>query len=138
MTYGNIEPAFADRILNSSYNLAKQAVLHYTNQNVEIEKSIFEIPIPPGSKEIISIINLLINNYPHSLIFPQVCDVILTEIFLKQNKPKGILKKIYPTIEINLAYGIVMRFLSNLSKIKACPEYIIDSIALSLTKIRNR
>jgi len=54
LTYGSLEPRYAERILNSAFNLTRQAVVHYTNRNVDIDKSLFEMPVPPGTEDIMA------------------------------------------------------------------------------------
>jgi hypothetical protein len=59
LTYGNLEPQYADRILNSAYNMTRQAVLHYTNRFVDIDRELFSMPPPPNTEEIITFVDEL-------------------------------------------------------------------------------
>lgn len=128
LTYGSIEPRYAERILQSAYNLARQSVLHYTNKEVEIDKSIFEMPASPGTDGILSLINGILSAYPTSLMLPQTCDFLLTELFTKQYNAKGLLRKIFPLHTLTGPVDLVRWYLKVLIDIDACPNYILDTL----------
>ena len=128
LTYGSIEPRYAERILQSAYNLARQSVLHYTNREVEIDKSIFEMPASPGTDGILAIVNGILSSYPGSLKLPQACDLLLTELFTKQYKAKGLLKKIFAQHSLVNLVDLVRWYLKVLIGIGACPNYILNSL----------
>jgi len=128
LTYGSIEPRYADRILQSAYNLARQSVLHYTNKEVEIDKSIFEMPISPGAEGILTLVNGILSAYPISLKLPQICDFLLSELFTKQYKAKGLLRKIFSQHTLTEPVGLVRWYLKVLIDIDACPNYILETL----------
>lgn len=128
LTYGSIEPRYAERILQSAYNLTRQSVLHYTSQEVEIDKSIFEMPISPGTDGILDIVDGILLNYPMSLKLPQTCDFLVTELFTKQYKAKGLLKKIFPQHTLAPIVDLVRWYLRALVDIEACPVYILEAL----------
>lgn len=128
LTYGSIEPRYAERILQSAYNLTRQSVLHYTNQKVEIDKSIFEMPPPPGADGILSIVNGILHAYPVSLKLPQTCDFLLSELYIKQYKAKGLLRKIFPQYVLSTLVVLVRWYLKVLIDVGACPDYVLDTL----------
>lgn len=128
LTYGSIEPRYAERILQSAYNLARQSVLHYTNKEVEIDKSIFEMPTSPGTEGILTLVNGILYNYPTSLKLPQTCDFLLSELFTKQYKAKGLLRKIFPHHTLTEPVDLVRWYLKVLIDIDACPNYILETL----------
>lgn len=128
LTYGSIEPRYAERILQSAYNLARQSVLHYTNKEVEIDKSIFKMPTSPGTEGILTLVNGILSAYPISLKLPQICDFLLSELFTKQYKAKGLLKKIFPQHTLTAPVDLVRWYLKVLIDIDACPNYILETL----------
>lgn len=128
LTYGSIEPRYAERILQSAYNLARQSVLHYTNKEVEIDKSIFEMPTSPGTEGVISLVNGILSTYPTSLRLPQTCDFLLSELFTKQYKARGLLRKIFPQHTLTRSVDLVRWYLKVLIDIEACPKYIMETL----------
>lgn len=128
LTYGSIEPRYAERILQSAYNLARQSVLHYTNKEVEIDKSIFEMPTSPGTEGILTLVNGILSAYPISLKLPQTCDFLLSELFTKQYKAKGLLRKIFPQHTLTAPVDLVRWYLKVLIDIDACPNYILETL----------
>jgi len=128
LKYGSIEPRYAERILQSAYNLARQSVLHYTNKEVEIDKSIFEMPTSPGTEGVLDLINGILSNYPISLKLPQTCDFLLSELFTKQYKAKGLLRKIFPQQTLAAPVDLVRWYLKVLIDNDACPKYILETL----------
>jgi len=128
LTYGSIEQRYADRILQSAYNLTRQSVLHYTNKEVEIDKSIFEMPTAPGTDEIVAIVDGILSTYPLSLNLPQICDLLISELFTKQYKAKGLLKKVFPQHTLFNRVELVRWYLKILVDSDACPSYILDTL----------
>jgi hypothetical protein len=128
LTYGNLEPQYADRILNSAYNMTRQAVQHYTHQFVDIDKSLFLMPVPPGTDGIIGFVDDLLSAYPASLSFPQICDLILFEVFTKRKEARGWLKRIFPQSNLAVRVDVIRRFIAMLVSIGACPAYVQDIV----------
>lgn len=128
LTYGNIEPRYAERFLQSAYNLARQSVLHYTNKEVEIDKSLFEMPTPPGTEGILSLVDGILSTYPISLTLPQTCDLLLSELFTKKYEAKGLLRKIFPQITLSAPVDLVRWYLQVLIDMDACPKYILETL----------
>lgn len=133
LKYGNIEPHYAERVMNSAYNLAQQAILHYASKDIRIEKSLFSIPTPPGGNELISFINKLILSYPRSITFPQMCDLILFERFTKNRDAKGWLKRIFPHSDLSARFELVREYLKFLIDIGACPKYVFECVEQPIT-----
>ena len=52
--------------------MTRQAVQHYTHKFVDIDKSLFSMPVPPGTDEIVAMVDDLMATYPSSLTFPQI------------------------------------------------------------------
>jgi hypothetical protein len=128
ITYGNLEPQYADRILNSAYNMTRQAVQHYTHKFVDIDRSLFSMPTPPGTDELVSIVDALLASYPACLSFPQICDLMLFEVFTKRKEAGGWLKRIFPQSDLSARVEMVRWFLATLISIAACPAYVPDMI----------
>jgi hypothetical protein len=129
LRYGNLEPRYAERILNSAYNMTRQAVQHYTHKFVDIDKSLFSMPVPPGTNLIIEFVDDLLATYPASLSFPQICDLILFEVFTKRKEARGWLKRIFPQSELTARVDLVFRFIAMLVSIGACPAYLPESFS---------
>jgi hypothetical protein len=128
ITYGNLEPQYADRILNSAYNMTRQAVQHYTHKLVDIDRSLFSMPVPPGTNELVDLVDALLGLYPASLSFPQICDLMLFEVFTKRKEARGWLKRIFPQSDLPARVEMVRRFLGMLVSIGACPAYLPDTV----------
>jgi len=128
VTYGNLEPQYADRILNSAYNMTRQAVQHYTHKFVDIDRSLFSMPEPPGTDEVIDIVDALLGSYPACLSFPQICDLVLFEVFTKRKEARGWLKRIFPQSDLSARVEMVRKFLGILVSIGACPAYLPDIV----------
>jgi len=103
LTYGNLDPKYAERILESAYNLARQSVPHYTNHVVDLDRQVFSMPEPPGTYELIGFLEILLRAYPACLILPQVCDYILMERFTKRREMRRVLRKMFPQATLNVS-----------------------------------
>jgi hypothetical protein len=128
VTYGNLEPQYADRILNSAYNMTRQAVQHYTHKFVDIDKSLFSMPVPPGTDQMVAMVDDLLATYPSSLNFPQICDLILFEVFTKQKEARGWLRRIFPQSDLPARVEAVRNFIGALVAMGACPGYVLDAV----------
>lgn len=128
ITYGNLEPQYADRILNSAYNMTRQAVQHYTHKFVDIDRSLFSMPVPPGTDELVDTVDALLGSYPACLSFPQICDLMLFEVFTKRKEARGWLKRIFPLSDLSARVEMVRKFLGTLVSIGACPAYLSDIV----------
>jgi hypothetical protein len=126
LSYGNLNPKYAERILESAYNLARQSVFHYTNRTVDIDRQVFSMPEPPGTNELVALIDTLVRSYPASLIFPQVCDYLLLERFTKHKETRRVLRRIFPQSTLGITISLVQKFVSALVSSGACPSYIED------------
>lgn len=123
-TYGNLDPKYAERILGSAYNLARQSVFHYTNQVVDIDRQVFSMPEPPGTTELVEFVEALVRTYPASLPFPQVCDYMLFERFTKRRETRRILRRIFPQSTLATTIALAQKFVAALISFGACPRYI--------------
>jgi hypothetical protein len=132
LTYGNVDPQSAERVLASAYNLTRQTVFHITNKHVD---AYFRMPVPPGTAQILAAVERILKLHPVSLSFPQVTDILLTEVFVKENRAKGWLKRIFPGSDLNARLSLTRDFLSLLIDAAACPRYVLDS--LSATTVEN-
>jgi hypothetical protein len=122
--YGNLNPKYAERILESSYNLARQAVFHYTNRMVDIDRQVFSMPEPPGTTESVTLFETLVQNYPASLTFPQICDYLLFERFTKRRETRRLLRRMFPQATLSTTIALSQKFVSTLVSFGACPKYI--------------
>lgn len=129
LKYGNVDPKFAERMMNSAFNLTRQAILHYTKQVQDIDRKVFEVPLPPGTKEVLSIMDLILRSYPRSLSLPQICDLLLFEVFVKENRNKGWLKRIYPQHDLGARVEVVRGYLGLLAQSGACPPEIVQALS---------
>lgn len=129
LTYGNLDPRYADRILNSAYNMTRQAVLHYTHKFVDIDRGLFSMPVPPGTDPIIEFVDDLLATYPASLSFPQICDLVLFEAFTKQKEGRGWVRRIFPQPGLSVRVELVFRFIAMLVSIGACPSYLAEGLS---------
>ncbi len=131
LIYGNLNPKYAERILESAYNLSRQSVLHYTNQRVDLDRQLFSMPEPPGTDGLIGFLETLVKGYPPSLIFPQVLDYILLERFTKRKEMRRVLRRMFPQAALGASIGLAQQFLSTLVSIGACPSYIEEIFSRS-------
>jgi hypothetical protein len=129
LKYGNVDPKFAERMMNSAFNLTRQAVLHYTKQVQDIDRKLFEVPLPPGTKEVLSIMDLILRSYPRSLTLSQICDLLLFEVFVKENRNKGWLKRIYFQHDLGPRVEVVRDYLGLLAQSGACPPEVVQALA---------
>jgi hypothetical protein len=128
LTYGNLDPRYADRILNSAYTMTRQAVLHYTHKFVDIDRSLFSMPVPPGTEAISHFVDEMLAIYPSSLSFPQICDLILFEAFTKRKETQGWVRRIFQQNGVSARVELVFKFISVLTSIDACPAYIAEGL----------
>jgi hypothetical protein len=135
--YGNLDPKLAERVLKSAYNLTRQAVLHYANKNIEIDEKLFQIPLPPGSDAVLGSVDAILGLYPISLNLPQICDLVLGEVYLKGNRSRGWLRRIFPQTDLALRLDLLKRYLTFLVNAGACPEEVLDAILLSESELRD-
>jgi hypothetical protein len=129
LKYGNVDPKFAERMMNSAFNLTRQAVLHYTKQMQDIDRKVFEIPLPPGTKEVLSIVDLILRSYPRSLTLSQICDLLLFEVFVKENRNKGWLKRLYFQQDLGARVEVARDYLGLLAHSGACPPEVVQALA---------
>ncbi len=129
LTYGNLDPKYAERILESAYNLSRQSVLHYTNQTVDLDRQVFSMPQPPGTDQLFVFLEVLLKGYPASLIFPQVTDYFLQERFLKRKDMRRLLRRMFPQVTLGASIALAEQFLKMLVSIGACPPYIEEIFA---------
>jgi hypothetical protein len=129
LRYGSVDAKFAERMMNSAFNLTRQAVLHYTDRVQDIDRKVFEVPTPPGTQEVLSIISLILREYPRSLNLPQICDLMLAEVFVKENRNKGWLRRVYPNNDLAPRVEIVKEYLRLLTQSGACPPDVLKALA---------
>ncbi len=87
------------------------------------------MPVPPGTDPIVEFVDDLLATYPASLSFPQICDLILFEVFTKRKEARGWLKRIFPQSELTARVELVFRFIAMLVSINACPAYLPESLS---------
>lgn len=129
LKYGDVDPKFAERMMNSAFNLTRQAILHYTKQVQDIDRKVFEVPLPPGTKEVLSIIDLILRSYPRSLSLSQICDLLLFEVIVKESRNKGWLKRIFPQHDLGMRLDVAREYLGLLAQSGACPQEIVHALA---------
>lgn len=128
LKYGNLDSRFAERILNSAFNLTRQAIFHYTGKNYDVDRTLFQIPVPPGAAQIHSIIDEILRRYPTSLNLPQICDLLLMEVYVKDNRNSGWLKRVFPQTDVVTRVDLLRTFLKHLVEAGACPEEVFQSL----------
>src|SRR5262249_808624 len=131
LTYGSLDPKFAERILNNAYTITRQAVLHITDKPIEIDRAFFQMPIPPGAEQVKIIVNEILKTYPLSLMFPQFTYLLLSEVFLKQRRTGGWLRRIFPFGDIVSRLELTKFFLKQLCDAEACPTFLLDHLQIS-------
>jgi hypothetical protein len=134
-TYGNLNPKYAERILESAYNLARQSVFHYTSRAVDIDRQVFSMPEPPGTTELVNIIEALVREYPASLTLPQVCDYLLFERFTKRRETRRLLRRMFPQSTLGATIALSQKFVSALVSFGACPRYIEEAFSRPETDV---
>jgi len=128
LTYGNLEPQYAERIMNSAYNITKQAVQLYTRRMIDIDKSLFTMPAPPSVDQVVRIVDELLASYPLSLTFPQICDLVTFEAFVKRSEWRSSVRRIFPLSDLAIRVEAVRKYLGTLVEMGACPGYLLDCL----------
>lgn len=131
LTYGSLEPKFAERILNNAYTITRQAILHVTNQPIDVDRSFFQMPVPPGAEQVKSLVEEIIRSYPMSLSFPQVTDLLLGEVFVKRRRTGGWLKRIFPYGDIGTRVELTRLYLKRLVEADACPRVLLEELQVT-------
>jgi hypothetical protein len=108
--------------------MTRQAVQHYTHKFVDIDKSLFSMPVHPGTDQIVAMVDDLLATYPSSLTFPQICNLILFEVFTKQKEARGWLRRIFPQSDLPARVEAVRKFIGALVALGACPGYVLDAV----------
>lgn len=134
LTYGSLDPKFAERILNNAYTITRQAVLHITNKPLDIDRSFFQMPLPPGAENIRILINEILRTYPLCLTLPQVTDLLLSEVILKQHRSGGWLKRIFSSSDLGQRLELTRFYLKTLVDAEACPKMLIDQLQIGTSE----
>jgi hypothetical protein len=129
LTYGSVDPKFADRVLTSAHNLTKQTIFHLTQKSAEIDPEFFVLRPPPGTPDTLRIVEALLKRYPLSLTFPQITDVVLHEVFVKQNRSKGWLRRLFPGSDLGARVALTRDFIKLLCEAGACPQYVLAALS---------
>jgi hypothetical protein len=128
LTYGSLDPKFAERILNNAFTITRQAVMHVTNKAADIDPSFFQMPVPPGAEQTRIIVNEIIGNYPISLTFPQITDLVLNEVLVKQNRTGGWLKRVFAYGDLPARLDLTRLYMSHLVEMEACPKSLLQQL----------
>ncbi len=131
LTYGSLDPKFAERILSNAYTITKQAVFHVTNQPIDIDKSFFEMPAPPGTDQVHALVDEILKTYPLSLTLSPITDLLLTEVIVKQNRTNGWLKRVFPYSDLAARLELTKLYLRQLIDVDACPKFVLDSLQVA-------
>ena len=99
-----------------------------THKFVDIDKSLFSMPVPPGTEQIVGMVDDLLATYPSSLTFPQISDLILFEVFTKRKEARGWLRRIFPQSDLAARVEAVPKFIAALVAMGACPGYVLDAV----------
>ena len=75
----------------------------------------FEVPVPPGTTELIAIVEAIHRHYPKSLSLPQACDPTLMQVFVKENRTRGWLRRIFPQPDIGPLVELLREYLKVLA-----------------------
>jgi hypothetical protein len=84
--------------------------------------------VPPGTDQIVAMVDDLLASYPSSLTFPQICDLILFGVFTKRKEARGWLRRIFPQSDLPVRVEAVRKFIGALVAMGACPGYVLDAV----------
>jgi len=129
MRYGHMEPALADRILNSAHRLASEIVEHHIGQRVQIDRSLFEMPTSPYQSQIDRLVESLIARPREALSLAPITDLLLSEVYLK-NRPdsRAKLHTMWSFPDTERREQLVVSFLSVLQEIEALPPDVLQAL----------
>ena len=60
--------------------------------------------------------------------FPQICDLILFEVFTKRKEARGWLRRIFPQSDLPARVEAVRKFIAAFVAMGACPGYVFDAV----------
>lgn len=130
IVYGEQEARLVKRIFENSYQIAKAAIRDKLGTDVEIDRSLFAVPIPDYVEEVVDLIEELVRDAEQSTDLPQIVDIIMSEWFLKGNRERRVLKRIFPGEGLAQRTVAAQKFLSRLRKLEAVPVDIEELLAI--------
>src|SRR5260370_23428618 len=89
------------------------------------------MPEPPGTAQVSSIVEEILKAYPASLTLPQITDLLLTEVFLKDTRTKGWLRRIFPLPDLSMRVELARSYINSLISAGACPVEVGAAIKAS-------
>ena len=134
LTFGEEDPRLVERVFHNSYQIAKAAIRDKLGADVEIERSLFAVPKPDYVSEIVDLIEELVSNSEQSTDLPQIADIIMSEWFLKGNRNRRVLKRIFPYEGLAMRTAAAQRFLHRLRKLEAVPDVVDELFNLNVVK----
>lgn len=124
LIYGEQEPRLVERVFESAYRIARAAARDKLGTEVEIEHSLFRVPRPDYVAKVISIVEELVDNGEVSADLPQIVDIIMSEAFLKNNRERRYLKRIFPRDDIGVRTAVAVHFLKCMHELDALPVQV--------------
>ena len=134
LVYGEQEEQLVERIFQSSYQIAKAAIRDKLGTDVEIDRALFTAPTPDYVEEVVDLIEELVRDSEQSADLPQIVDLIMSECFLKGNKERRVVKRIFPGEGLAQRVAAAQKFLGRLLKLKAVPPAVEDLLAIKPDK----
>ena len=130
LVYGEQEARLVERIFENSYQIAKAAIKDKLGTDVEIDRSLFKVPIPDYVEEVVDLVEELVRDAEQSTDLPQTVDLIMSECFLKGNKERRVLKRIFPSEGLTQRTAVAQKYLGRLLKIKAVPVAVEELLTI--------
>lgn len=134
LTYGQMDKVFVDRLFRNAKRITSEMIKHYTGREIKVDDSYFNMPEPPGVKEIQEIVKLLIARPAAATSFPALADLLVSERFLKQREGIEWLPTIFPFTDIKERLSLVQDYLKILKSLDAIPDALTGTNKKSSAK----
>ncbi|WP_017687971.1 hypothetical protein [Paenibacillus sp. PAMC 26794] len=133
LTHGEMDPSLTQRIFDHAYYLSKQAASYYSGEPVEMDRSMFSMPEPDYSDDLIAFIEYLISRMSFVSHLPYSCDLLLAESFVKDNYHFKLKDNIDSTLLVRTLQGLD-QYIKMLVKLDCLPIQVLDIIGKQLNK----
>ncbi|PZT54154.1 hypothetical protein DN757_19175 [Paenibacillus silvae] len=133
LTHGEMDPALTQRIFDHAYYLSKQAASYYSGEPVEMDRSMFSMPEPDYSDDLIAFIEYLISRMSFVSQLPYSCDLLLAETFVKDNYQFKLKDNIDSTLLVRTLQGLD-QYIKMLVKLECLPIQVMEIIGKQLKK----
>ncbi len=134
LRYGEQNPRFVEQVFENSYRVAWAAIRDKLGYDVEVDKSLFTVPTPDYVEEITDLVEELIRGGEQSTDLPQIVDIIMSEGFLKRNKERRVLKRIFAGDGLAQRTDAAQRFVGRLRRLEAIPDEIQELVDVKPSK----